>query len=390
LRVALLQQTSSNWASPALLATLTPSGTVGSNVPAAISVSDNTIGVVNFDSNLCLVLYIFQQPSGGWVDAGETVKYSGSNLGFTGDCTTTRGLPGGFSVSDSVMALQTGSAVEVLDNSAIQPTVDLRATMTLAEGTIGAPAKGRFQITITVTNDDTSATAPSVLLTSAIPSQLSHTSVTSTGGNCGISAVGLKCSFGDFPPGRQETVVLTTTAPTVGSNLSDSATVTSSINPHSLRDTRPILAYATYVAPTAMNVTVTGGYNGSPAGTSITGHLKGSDPHGLPISYELAEVPSNLQVSVSPDGAFQVGAHQDVGPGTYKFTYVANNGYVDSVPATVTVVIDNGGDEGCNVDCGPNVSPVANKGSIGIIADLCLATLLGFGRRRRKNPCEGM
>jgi uncharacterized protein DUF11 len=381
--VELLQQTSSSWASPGLLAKLTPSDLPGANT-VGMAASANTVGVAGFDRNgtTCISLYIFQQPVGGWVDANETVKYSG--LGFTGDCEFVGGSLG---VSDSVIAIQTGDTVEVLDDSPIQPTVDLRATATLTDGTIGAAAGRAFQTTITVSNDDPHTTAPSVTLTSAIPSQLSHVSLSGASSSCRISAGTLNCTFGNLAPGQEEAVALNATAPAAGVAIAEVATVTDGVNVHSLRDTNPVLGYSTYTAPTAQNLTVTAGYTGSPLGTFIRGQLHGSDPNHRPLSYSLdGAVPPGMTVKLTDGGDFGLEADQTVGPGTYSFKYVANNGFVNSLPATVTVVIGNGGDQGCNTDCN-NINPVTNvggKGTIDIIMNVMLLGLFGLQRFRRR------
>ncbi|HEY1773502.1 MAG TPA: hypothetical protein VGH91_09950 [Gammaproteobacteria bacterium] len=378
--VALLQQTSSSWASPSILATLTPSDSPNSNT-LEMSASANTVGVVGLNNSAapCISLYIFQQPVGGWLDANETVKYSG--LGYTGDC---QFVGGTIAVSDSVIAVQTGDSVEVLDNSTIQPTVDLRATMSLAANTIGAPANQAFQVTIAIENDDSTSSAPAVVLTSAIPSHLSDVTAAATSGKCTIAAGQLNCLFGNFAPGRQVTVTLNATAPAAGDHFIEAADITSSMNVHSLRDTRPALTYSTYTPPTAHDLMVAGVDTGGLAPTQVRGQLSGSDPNGLPITYSMLKAPPQLIVGIDSTGSFSIVADPGVPTGTYQITYVTNNGFVDSVPATVTFKLTANGDQGCNVDCGPSVNPVANKGSIGLIADLILIGLLGLRRLIRR------
>lgn len=68
--------------------------------------------------------------------------------------------------------------------------------------------------------------------------------------------------------------------------------------------------------------------------------LSGDDPDGDPITFVLASNPANGSVTVidgiatyTPNAGFS---------GTDTFTYVSNDGYADSVPATVTITVANG------------------------------------------------
>ncbi|HQU41254.1 MAG TPA: DUF4214 domain-containing protein, partial [Pirellulales bacterium] len=90
-------------------------------------------------------------------------------------------------------------------------------------------------------------------------------------------------------------------------------------------------------APTAIDHSYVLGVGGSSSATSVDGVLVGdTDPNGLPLSVQLVTPPSAGSVQLNADGSFTYtkGANFQA---TDTFTYVVNNGFLNSSVATVTV-----------------------------------------------------
>lgn len=99
----------------------------------------------------------------------------------------------------------------------------------------------------------------------------------------------------------------------------------------------------------------------TPEETSLNGVFSATDEEGQALSYTLARNGSRgtAVVTNAATGAFTYTPNKDV-VGTDTFTYVANDGYVDSNSATVTVTITN-----------VNDAPVARfSGSLSVIEDI--------------------
>jgi VCBS repeat-containing protein len=72
--------------------------------------------------------------------------------------------------------------------------------------------------------------------------------------------------------------------------------------------------------------------------TTLTGTLTGSDADSSPITFSLGTQAAHGTVTVNADGTFSYVPNADYN-GTDTFTFVANDGLSDSVPATVTITI---------------------------------------------------
>ena len=91
--------------------------------------------------------------------------------------------------------------------------------------------------------------------------------------------------------------------------------------------------------------------------TANPGTVSGSDIDGDALTYALASVPANGTVTVNADGTFSYTPNANFN-GSDSFTFVANDGTVDSAPATVTITVT------------PiNDAPVASAGTLTVAED---------------------
>ncbi len=81
--------------------------------------------------------------------------------------------------------------------------------------------------------------------------------------------------------------------------------------------------------------------------------LSGTDPEGEPLAFFITSAPSNGEI-ISQDGAFLTYMPDVNFVGSDSFTYIANDGELDSEPATVSIEITSGGNLPPVADAGPD------------------------------------
>lgn len=146
------------------------------------------------------------------------------------------------------------------------------------------------------------------------------------------------------------TTVLTCTAE-VTPNVANHLKVAIADDGDGYRDSAVLLEAGTQLAnsaPVAADATAT-----AVEGTSVDLQLSATDADGDPLTYAIASQPANGSVTVAGDIATYTPAPGF--SGTDTFTYTANDGFVDSQPATVTVTV---------TPAAPIVAPVAGAHSV--------------------------
>ncbi len=85
--------------------------------------------------------------------------------------------------------------------------------------------------------------------------------------------------------------------------------------------------------------TASGGANSGDEDTTITGQVAGGDVDNDPLTYSLVHGPSHGSISFHSDGTYSYTPAADYN-GSDSFTFKANDGTVDSAPATVNLTVN--------------------------------------------------
>lgn len=382
--IALLQQSGADWNAPTLLATLSTSDSVSGALVSQLDASSKTVGLATCDPSRfqSTNIYLFKKGA-AWADGNEIQKLTGLGPESNTPCSS---YPHGkryvgFSVSDSVVVVNLNKEAQVFDSASIQPAVDLRTILTI-DNQKDAPAGMPFKFLVGAVNDDKTLTATGVSVTGTIPAALPHVKLVGAQGVCTLSSTQLNCSFGDLPPGQSAQATLSAVGPAAGTQMSQTASVTSTTNVHSLRDTQATLAYGAYAPPVAQDVAAKAQGTDNLAQTPVYGSFKATDPNGRGLLYKLMSAPEHGTAYVLKGSNFVYYA-DSLFIGTDSFTYEAYDGFVNSRPAKVAItVVSPNTNHGCSGNCGPKVNPVSNAGGGLDLLSISVLGLLLFARRR--------
>ncbi|HEY3643839.1 MAG TPA: hypothetical protein VGM16_00760, partial [Gammaproteobacteria bacterium] len=297
----------------------------------------------------CAHIFIFDMPGGGWVDAAPDDGVALPSAPFTGSDTVSQ-----LGVADGVMTM-------VLENAAACP-VELASEATLCSAAFAldgdspvaasdldvklasvgvGPVVGQpFALDASIANPaSTAATAVSFSLD--LPAGLGTPQLSDALGSCHLTGGKLTCSAGTLGQAGAKTMRLSFPALAGSAKLTFSAKVSTTAPDRDLRDNAASLALTPDRPPVAQSEsgTITQDTTGpvADAVVSFDGNFPATDPDGDTLTYRLVKVPDVGTVNLSSDGKFDflcVGC-----TGTYVIEWVANDGRVDSNPATETMTL---------------------------------------------------
>lgn len=287
-------------------------------------------------------LYLFNKPSSGWANSGtpdQTLSipvnpaYGSAN--------------GAVSVALADNAVAIGSAGQAcpsgLNGSPNECSVvylyDSAPIAAAAAPELKLAVQGGFAVTgspvtlnMTLANSGAAA-ADNLQVTGTIPAQLVNAQVNPSQGSCQITGSDLTCTLGSLAAGETATVSLTATAPSTPQFLTQSATWSTSSPVRSLRHDQAGVTYWVDSPPVAGNVSYT-----AYCCVGIQGNFAGQSATGATLTYKVDTPPAHGQVSMTNVPVGQFVYMPDAGfVGTDTFTYVVNDGYMDSKPGTVTM-----------------------------------------------------
>lgn len=289
------------------------------------------------------VLYLFQEPASGWANSNTPDQIlsipvnspapnneSGARTVAITDSAVAIGSVGQACPPELGGLLNACSLVYLYDSVALPATADPVMQIAVQGGFAVTDSPAIFNITAT---NQGAAAAGDFQITGTLPVQLSSVQATSSQGSCQITASVLTCNLGSFAAGSTATVNLTATAPSTAQFLSQSVNWSTSSPVRSLRHTQAAITYWVDTPPTVNNLAFTEYC----CGISVQGTFSGHSDTGETLTYKVATPPTHGQVSQAnvPAGDFIYTPNAGF-VGTDSFTYVANDGYVDSAPGTVT------------------------------------------------------
>lgn len=336
--ILVYQEPPSGWGNMSPAAELTPPA-ISNGITSLFASSPSWVATGGTSATSSL-LYLFQKPASGWVNSNtpdQTLSIptpnngSGARTVAMTDSAVAVSSTGQTCPTELSGSLNACSLVYLYDSAALPATADPVMQISVQGGFAVTGSPATFDITV---SNQGAAAAGDFQLTGALPVQLSSVQATSSQGSCQIAAGMLTCNLGSLLAGSTATVNLTATAPSTAQYLSESVDWSTSSPVRSLRHTQAAITYWVDSPPTVGNLAFTEYC----CGLSVQGTFAGHSDAGENLTYKVVNPPTHGELDLvnlpagdfiyTPDAGFV---------GTDSFTYVANDGYTNSTPGTVTL-----------------------------------------------------
>lgn len=328
-------------------------------------------------------VYGYQKPSLGWADATDadfTITAASRVLALaatdstvvlgSGAETCPTGLPGTVGALGTTLLCP---LVYAYDSGAVTAqTADLLAAPAVEHGAafVGKP----FDLTYAISNAGT-ASADNVQTIIPLPSVITGVHAVTSQGSCVDQTTQLVCNLGSIAASASAAITISAVAPTKAQTLSQGVTTTTTSPERSIRDGTKPLTYRVDTPPVADQLSIS-----VFAGVAKLQEMAASDADHDKLTYRVVTQPAHGTVTVETNSVRQNSYFVTMSStflGQDSFRYVANDGFIDSNVAKVSITVT-----------APPPPPTAHPplisthaGGFGVVLDLFMLMMLALRQR---------